>query len=104
MNKVERCVGAALRVIVFAGFAFLMLSIAPAAAQSNASFFVDPFGSGTQCTPANRCALQTAMSSCYAQSVEICNIVLNDGVYADPGVNIYYYRVVRLTGNCLAPR
>jgi hypothetical protein len=108
MRKIEQCAVVVIRKLFLTALAFLALAFflptSPAVAQSSATFYVDPFGSGTQCTLANRCALPTAMSSCYAQAVEICNINFNDGIYVDPGVNIYYYRAVQLVGNCSAPQ
>src|SRR5262245_46044872 len=108
MSKIERRAAVVIRNLFPTAHAFLillfLLAVPPAVAQQSAAFYVDPFGSGTQCTPASRCTLQTAMSSCYAQTAQICSISLNDGVYVDPTDNIYYYRAIQLVGNCGAPQ
>src|SRR5262249_9196314 len=82
----------------------LFVAPSPAAAQLLAFFSVSPNGSGSQCTLESPCALQTAMANCYDQAKSVCDLRLNDGVYADPGVNIFYYRKITLTGNCNAPQ
>ena len=94
--------------IALIALAFLMVPLfiatPPAVAEPAAAFYVSPNGSGNQCTPGNRCAIATALNSCYATTVVSCWIDLADGVYPDPNVNIYYYRRVGLTGNCNAPQ
>jgi len=91
--------------MALSALAFLTLPLfAPSPAAAQAYFSVSPNGNGSECVSASPCALHTAIAGCYAQAVNVCDLQLSDGVYPDPGVNIYYYRNIRLTGNCYAPQ
>jgi hypothetical protein len=75
-----------------------------AAQPQGATFYAAPAGRGTQCTKRHPFAPQDAVMHCPAPAVSGCLINLADGVYADPAINISYYRAVHINGNCQAPR
>src|SRR5207244_2422896 len=51
------------------------------------------------------CTPQGAFEVCHQATVPtgVCNVQLADGVYYDPEINIFYYRIVNLIGNCANP-
>src|SRR6516165_10528556 len=73
-------------------------------AQPSANFYAAPETTDNpECSLQRPCSPQGAFRACRSQPIEECVISLTDGVYDDPEINIYYYRMVQLTGNCSNP-
>jgi gas vesicle protein len=73
-------------------------------AQPSANFYAAPETiDNPECSLQRPCSPQGAFRACRSQLIENCVISLTDGVYDDPEINIYYYRLVQLTGNCSNP-
>lgn len=85
---------------IFAAILIAALTCCVAGAQTT-KVYVSPSGSGTQCTEAQPCGIDSAVSACPGGG--LCNIYLADGTYPDPAVNLYYYRAFTLFGNCKNP-
>jgi len=79
---------------------FLMFASAVPAA---ATYFAAPNGiDNPTCSPSAPCTAQGAFMRCHLDMPPggVCNIQLADGDYVDPGINVFYYRLAALTGNC----
>ena len=73
-------------------------------AQPSANFYAAPETTDNpECSLQRPCSPQGAFRACRSQLIENCVISLTDGLYDDPEINIYYYRMVQLTGNCSNP-
>jgi hypothetical protein len=73
-------------------------------AQPSANFYAAPETTDNpECSLQRPCSPQGALRACRSQPIEQCVISLTDGLYDDPEINIYYHRLVKLTGNCSNP-
>ncbi|HKA74194.1 MAG TPA: hypothetical protein VKE26_20480 [Xanthobacteraceae bacterium] len=76
----------------------------PAAGPKAVEFHAAPNGvDNPQCTARRPCTPQGAFRACRKPFIRECHIQLADGVYFDPEINIYYYRLVKVSGNCANP-
>jgi hypothetical protein len=77
----------------------------PAGAQQSTTLHAAPSGTiNPECTVAQPCTVQTAVERCAERAPQVCHVMLANGVYPDPAVNIYYYRFVNLIGDCAGPQ
>jgi hypothetical protein len=74
-------------------------------AQAQPWHYASPSGDANQvCSEAQPCSPQGAVLACNHHAYELCKVSFAPGVYLDPEIDIYYYRVVHLTGDCKAPQ
>src|SRR5262245_24294018 len=81
----------------------LGLVASPALGQTF-SLHVTPDGSdNADCAEAGGCSPKGAIAACRQRSAIECGLILADGVYVDPEINVYYHRTVSVIGNCKNP-
>lgn len=94
-----------LLVALVAGMAMADPAAAQRAALPTKHFYAAPGASDNPTCPINQpCSPQGAVMACQAQPFDVCNVYLADGLYLDPGLNVYYHKVIAIIGNCNVPQ
>jgi hypothetical protein len=98
------------RIRLFEAFAVLLLlggapTQAQRAQQPAAVFFAAPGASDNPtCAQMQPCSPQGAVMACQMQWIYLCGILLADGLYLDPAINIYHYKFIQFQGNLQYPQ
>ena len=77
---------------------------APVIAQESATFHAAPDAvDNRECSPVRPCSPQGAFQMCRKQQREECHVLLADGIYRTPRINVFYFRTAYFSGNCSNP-
>jgi len=99
------------RITIPAAFLYLLVMLGgePAEAQRAttlvAHFYAAPGApDNPTCPLAQPCSPQGAVMACQGQLITSCAIHLADGLYLNPGINVFHFRNVHLVGNLGGPQ